>query len=171
MRLAGACLRRLISIDFLVSVFSTKIERTNTLKVEYAIEMKFLLGKWIQGVKIRVNLFTFTAGRQNWLSRSRQHVDDELRMCKSVQLASATSDRSSSSHSTSMLKVSLKQTWTAAKKTSTGSHDSLSQHNLHNHLAVHLMEWSDKHDLVLCREVLVMEPYQHPYRSNKRGDV
>ena len=107
----------------------------------------------------------------HWFSRSRQHVDDELRMCRSVQLASATSDRSSSSHSTSMLKVSLKQTWTAAKKTSTGSHDSLSQHNLHNHLAVHLMEWSDKHDLVLCREVLVMEPYQHPYRSNKRGDV
>ena len=26
----------------------------------------------------------------------------------------------------------LKQTWTAAKKTSTGSHDSLSAHNLHN---------------------------------------
>ena len=26
----------------------------------------------------------------------------------------------------------LKQTWTAAKKTSTGSHDSLSPHNLHN---------------------------------------
>ena len=47
MRLAGAFLQRLISIDFLVSVFSTKIERTNTLKVEYAIEMKFLLGKWI----------------------------------------------------------------------------------------------------------------------------
>ena len=33
------------------------------------------------------------------------------------------------------------------------------------------MEWSDKHDLVLCREVLVMEPYQHPYRSKERGDV
>ena len=27
----------------------------------------------------------------------------------------------------------LKQTWTAAKKTSTGSHDGLSQHDLHNH--------------------------------------
>ena len=25
--------------------------------------------------------------------------------------------------------------------------------------------------LVLCREVVVIEPYQHPYRSKKRGDV
>ena len=33
------------------------------------------------------------------------------------------------------------------------------------------MEWSEKHNVVLCREVLVMEPYQHPYRSKKRGDV
>ena len=33
------------------------------------------------------------------------------------------------------------------------------------------MEWSDKHDLVLCQEVLVMEPYQHPYRSKERGAV
>ena len=33
------------------------------------------------------------------------------------------------------------------------------------------MEWSDKHDLVHCREVLAMEPYQHPYRSKERGDV
>ena len=33
------------------------------------------------------------------------------------------------------------------------------------------MEWSDKHDLVLCREVLTMEPCQHPYRSKERGDV
>ena len=33
------------------------------------------------------------------------------------------------------------------------------------------MEWSDKHDFVLCREVLVMEPYQHPHRSKERGDV
>ena len=33
------------------------------------------------------------------------------------------------------------------------------------------MEWSYKHDLVLCREVLAMEPYQHPYRSKKRGNV
>ena len=33
------------------------------------------------------------------------------------------------------------------------------------------MEWSEKHDVVLCREVLLMEPYQHPYRSKERGDV
>ena len=33
------------------------------------------------------------------------------------------------------------------------------------------MDWSDKHDLVLCREVLAMEPYQHPYRSKERGDI
>ena len=33
------------------------------------------------------------------------------------------------------------------------------------------MEWSDKHDLVLCQEVLVMGPYQHPYRSKEKGDV
>ena len=33
------------------------------------------------------------------------------------------------------------------------------------------MEWSDKHDLVLCREVLVMEPYQHPHRSKEKGDI
>ena len=33
------------------------------------------------------------------------------------------------------------------------------------------MEWSDKHDLVLCREALVMEPYQHPYRSKEREDL
>ena len=28
-------------------VFSTQLQRTNTLKVEYAIAMKFLSGKWI----------------------------------------------------------------------------------------------------------------------------
>ena len=33
------------------------------------------------------------------------------------------------------------------------------------------MEWSDKHDVVLCREVLVIGPYEHPYRSEERGDV
>ena len=33
------------------------------------------------------------------------------------------------------------------------------------------MEWSDKHDLVLCRDVLVMEPYQYSYRSKESGDV
>ena len=39
-----------------LSVFGTKIQRTNTLKVEYAIESKFLSDKWIWGVKLRVNL-------------------------------------------------------------------------------------------------------------------
>ena len=33
------------------------------------------------------------------------------------------------------------------------------------------MEWTDKHDITLCREVLVTEPYQYPYRSKERGDV
>ena len=46
MGLAGACLLRPISIGF-SGVFSTKMLSTNTLKVEYAIEMKFLSGKWI----------------------------------------------------------------------------------------------------------------------------
>ena len=40
------------------------MQRTNTSKVEYAIEMKFLSGKWVYGVKIRVNLLTLTARRQ-----------------------------------------------------------------------------------------------------------
>ena len=33
------------------------------------------------------------------------------------------------------------------------------------------MEWSDKDDLVLCRDMLVMEPYQNPCRGKERGDV
>ena len=33
------------------------------------------------------------------------------------------------------------------------------------------MEWSAKHDWMLCQEVLVMESYQHPYRSKERADV
>ena len=33
------------------------------------------------------------------------------------------------------------------------------------------MEWTDKQDINLCGEVLVMEPYQYPYRSKERGDV
>ena len=33
------------------------------------------------------------------------------------------------------------------------------------------MEWSDKDDLVLCRDMLVMKPYQNPSRSKERGDV
>ena len=44
LRLTGACLKRTY-IDLFPGVFSTKIQRTNTLKVEYAIEMKFLSGK------------------------------------------------------------------------------------------------------------------------------
>ena len=55
MRLAGGAFS---------GVFSTKIQRTNTLKLEYAIEMNFFSLKWIWGVKIRVNLLMFTAGRQ-----------------------------------------------------------------------------------------------------------
>ena len=33
------------------------------------------------------------------------------------------------------------------------------------------MEWSEKHDVVLCREVLLMEPYQHPYTAISRKVV
>lgn len=33
------------------------------------------------------------------------------------------------------------------------------------------MEWSEQHDLALCQEVLVMDPFQFPYRSKERGDV
>ena len=33
------------------------------------------------------------------------------------------------------------------------------------------MEWSEKHNIALCREVLVMEPFQFPYRSKERGEV
>ena len=40
------------------------MQRTNALKAEYQIEIKFLSGKWIWGLKIRVNIHTFTAGRQ-----------------------------------------------------------------------------------------------------------
>ena len=49
----------------------TNIQRSNKLKVEYAVEMKFLAGKWIQGVKIQVNLLTFTAWRFHVLDHSR----------------------------------------------------------------------------------------------------
>ena len=30
------------------------------------------------------------------------------------------------------------------------------------------IEWSDKHDLALCLEGSVIEPYQHTYRSKER---
>ena len=35
-------------------------------------------------------------------------------------------------------------------------------------------EWSGQgelHDLNLCEEVLVVEPWKHPYRSKERGDL
>ena len=95
-----------IYIDLFSGVFSTKMKRTNTLKVEYTIEMKFLSGNWISG---RENTSKFT--HVHWwtpspgFSLSRQHVDDEPSMCSSVQLALITSGRSLSSHSSSMLKV------------------------------------------------------------------
>ena len=33
------------------------------------------------------------------------------------------------------------------------------------------MEWTDLHDLNLFEEVLVAEPWKHPYRSKERGDL
>ena len=33
------------------------------------------------------------------------------------------------------------------------------------------MEWTEIHDLNLCEEVLVVEPWKHPYRSKERGDL
>ena len=33
------------------------------------------------------------------------------------------------------------------------------------------MEWTDLHDLNLCEEGLVAEPWKHPYRSKERGDL
>ena len=62
-------------------VFSTKMQRIKTLKVEYTIEMKFLSGNWISG---RENTSKFT--HVHWwtpspgFSLSRQHVDDEPSM-------------------------------------------------------------------------------------------
>ena len=32
------------------------------------------------------------------------------------------------------------------------------------------MEWTELHDLNLCEEVLVVEPWKHSYRSKERGD-
>lgn len=37
--------------------------------------------------------------------------------------------------------------------------------------AVNDLKWSDKHDVVLCREVLVMVLFEHPYGSKEIGDV
>ena len=33
------------------------------------------------------------------------------------------------------------------------------------------MEWTELHDLNLCEEDLVFEPWKHPYRSKERGDL
>ena len=33
------------------------------------------------------------------------------------------------------------------------------------------MEWTEVHDLNLCKKVLVVEPCKHPYRSRERGDL
>ena len=32
------------------------------------------------------------------------------------------------------------------------------------------MKWSEEHDLMLCREVLVMEPFKHPKQSREREE-
>ena len=41
------CLFAKTCINRFCGVFSTKIQRKYTLKLEYAVEMKFLSGKWI----------------------------------------------------------------------------------------------------------------------------
>ena len=33
------------------------------------------------------------------------------------------------------------------------------------------MEWRELHDLNLCKEVLVVEPWKHPYPSKERADL
>ena len=33
------------------------------------------------------------------------------------------------------------------------------------------MKWSEEHDLMLCREVLVMEPFKHPKQSRETGEI
>ncbi|CAH3167347.1 unnamed protein product [Porites lobata] len=33
------------------------------------------------------------------------------------------------------------------------------------------MKWSEEHDLMLCREVLVMEPFKHPKQSREREEI
>ena len=33
------------------------------------------------------------------------------------------------------------------------------------------MKWSEEHDLMLCREVLVMEPFKHPKQSRERAEI
>ena len=33
------------------------------------------------------------------------------------------------------------------------------------------MEWTEEHNVFLCREVLLLDPFQYPCRSKERGDV
>ena len=33
------------------------------------------------------------------------------------------------------------------------------------------MKWSEEYDLMLCREVLLMEPFKHPKQSRERGKI
>ena len=92
MRLAGAWMFTKAYINRFCGAFSTKIQRPNTLKVEYAIEMQIPFRKVDLGGKntskfTQVHCWTLNHG----FSRSRQHMDDEPSMCSSVQLAFVTS--------------------------------------------------------------------------------
>lgn len=33
------------------------------------------------------------------------------------------------------------------------------------------MKWSEEDDLMLCREVLLLEPFKHPRQSKERGET
>ena len=33
------------------------------------------------------------------------------------------------------------------------------------------MKWSEEHDLMLCREVLALEPFKYPKQSKERGEI
>ena len=33
------------------------------------------------------------------------------------------------------------------------------------------MKWTEDHDLTLCGEVLLQEPFKHPKNSKERGEV
>jgi len=33
------------------------------------------------------------------------------------------------------------------------------------------MKWSDEHDLMPCRKVLLLEPFKHPRQSKERGEI
>ena len=68
--------------------------------------MKFLLGKWILGVKIWVDLLMFTAGRQTVSFYLLDSMWMTSRVHSSVQVASTTSGCHPPTLSSSMLKVS-----------------------------------------------------------------